>query len=86
MSKGVGGRLAKLHRKFRACRCEVCGTTDNLHTHHRNGQHFDDSPRNWQTLCQPCHLKIHRTERTPGAVAVSGNGQEGQGVKTLPFP
>ena len=60
MSKGVGGRLAKLHRKYKASKCDLCGATGELHLHHKNKQHFDDNPGNWQTLCRSCHTKIHQ--------------------------
>jgi hypothetical protein len=82
--KTSGGRLAKLHKKYRASKCDLCGATGELHTHHRDKRHYNDSPSNWLTLCPECHAKIHRAERTPGEVAVSQRGR-GAGQLVLPL-
>ncbi len=40
--------------------CEACGTTDELHGHHVDGNHSNDKPENIQTLCAICHGFWHR--------------------------
>ena len=40
-------------------RCVVCGETDRLTIHHRNGDHSDNRHENLITLCETCHKKIH---------------------------
>lgn len=55
----IGGRLARLHRKARASTCEICGEGGELHTHHRDWNHFNDTPSNWLTVCQRCHNILH---------------------------
>lgn len=54
-----GGRLAKLHRKYKASACEVCGKGGELHVHHKNRNHLDDNPSNCLTVCQECHHVLH---------------------------
>jgi len=53
-------RLAKLHRKYRAKTCAICGDDGELHTHHKNWNHFDDDPGNWLAVCQRCHNILHQ--------------------------
>ena len=57
--KEPGGRSAKLHRKYRASTCAICGEGGEMHLHHRNWHHFDDRPSNWLTACLRCHSILH---------------------------
>lgn len=51
--------MAKPHKQFKKTRCERCGFlpehVSQLDVDHKNGNHFDDSPENLQTLCANCH-------------------------------
>lgn len=65
------------HSRSKAARqalpsCETCGSVVSLHVHHKNRDHFDNSPSNLMTLCASCHRKSH-----------SPNWEEGGG-KRLP--
>ena|SRR3990167_1148987 len=55
-SRGAFQKRAKLLRKLN---CEICNTTKNLHTHHKNENWWDNRSENLQTLCGSCHLKYH---------------------------
>jgi hypothetical protein len=50
-------------------RCEACGFSDMLLTHHVNGNPMDNSESNRQTLCSHCHSFWHamlvRTGKPP---------------------
>lgn len=39
--------------------CERCGVRSNLHTHHRDGDHWNNDPGNLAVLCYRCHPKTH---------------------------
>lgn len=39
--------------------CERCGSTDNIHVHHKNRDRDDNSDENLEILCQSCHMKEH---------------------------
>jgi 5-methylcytosine-specific restriction endonuclease McrA len=55
----AGGRLAKLHRRYKASTCQTCGKGGELDIHHKDKRHFNDTPANWITLCKECHAKVH---------------------------
>lgn len=38
--------------------CEVCGDTDNLHVHHRDGNHKNNVVENLSWVCVDCHYKV----------------------------
>lgn len=44
-------------------RCELCGATRNLHTHHiiprSRAPELKENPKNWIRLCFRCHRAIH---------------------------
>ena len=42
-------------------RCQSCGTTSNLHVHHKEFRSHsgDDSGENLITLCARCHKAVH---------------------------
>lgn len=60
----------KAARNNRKTYCELCGSTSNLHGHHKDRNHFNDSPENIQTLCNSCHQKLHREEDGPNNALV----------------
>jgi len=39
--------------------CEVCGTTENLHMHHKDGNHENNVPENIMWVCAKHHKKLH---------------------------
>jgi len=51
-------RLAVLARD--AHRCVLCGSTENLHVHHKHARrhHGPDQLDNLQTLCDRCHMQV----------------------------
>lgn len=55
-------RAAVLNRDNRIC--QICGTTSNLHAHHILPYHNHPTLRmdisNGITLCQTCHVNVHR--------------------------
>lgn len=48
--------------KHRGDRCERCGTTENLHAHHRDHDITNNAPANISTLCATCHIQGHWRE------------------------
>ena len=47
--------------------CQICGSKDNLHIHHRDGKSYvkvhrdaNNNPENLITLCATCHSRYHR--------------------------
>ncbi len=39
--------------------CSGCGTTRDLHRHHKNAQPWDNDPSNLVVLCRRCHNCVH---------------------------
>lgn len=37
--------------------CELCGRDDNIHRHHKDGDKLNNTKKNIQFLCPPCHIK-----------------------------
>jgi hypothetical protein len=42
-------------------KCELCGKPAH-HIHHRDENHKNNDPKNWQHLCTKCHSKLHGIE------------------------
>ena len=40
--------------------CESCGIGENLGIHHRNFDHYDNTPENLAVLCVSCHMSLHK--------------------------
>ena len=64
-------------RKKRGTRCEVCGATESLRegtpikldVHHADGNRWNNSPEDLQTLCHNCHMKWHHAHGLVGPKA-----------------
>ena len=71
--KAVPSKVALLQRsyRYRKTSCEICGATENLHAHHIDGNRFNITPDNIQTLCGRCHATHHNRARRAGQ-AVAG--------------
>lgn len=69
------GQYAKWHRQKDASlsrdhyTCQLCGSTANLRTHHKDGKgwgaglqvtQIDNTLPNLTTLCAKCHSRLHR--------------------------
>jgi len=57
------GWTANLRKKIRARdgnACVVCRSTKGLQVHHRNESKTDHGEENLITLCQRCHVRVHR--------------------------
>lgn len=64
--------MPSTHRKFLQGACEECGfeSTDRcqLHVHHVDLDHANNSPANLRTLCANCHALMHRSRPRPEPV------------------
>ena len=38
--------------------CQICGSTENLHAHHIDGDHYNNAIENLAWVCARCHLTI----------------------------
>lgn len=54
-SSSLRQRLIKAGLKLE--KCEICGHTESLELHHKNGDHTDNRLDNLQILCANCHYK-----------------------------
>ena len=43
------------------CKCEKCGSEENIVIHHNNG--YSNAPEDLMVLCKGCHAKLHASER-----------------------
>lgn len=53
--------------------CEICGATQNVDIHHKDGNHQNNTSENLMLVCRRCHMKLHR----PASVCVIC-GKEGR--------
>jgi len=65
-------------RHFRGKLCEICGSLENLDSHHLDGDIRNNSKENIQTLCHRCHMKLHWKLRRHGIVYGSHNERNEQ--------
>lgn len=68
------GTQSRLYRQMiQKDRCTICGSTERLVVHHKNGDHYDNHLENLAVLCESCHNRHHRTlwwerKKTSGAL------------------
>ena len=56
-SANAGRKYAQ--RRLTAEACETCRSTEDLEVHHKDRNPQNNAPENAQTLCSPCHRKLH---------------------------
>lgn len=49
----------RLARNFQEKQCATCRSTENLDVHHKDGNWKNNDPKNLETLCHSCHMKLH---------------------------
>jgi hypothetical protein len=64
-AKITRGEYAAVRRAFKTLprKCNRCPRRTNLVLHHRDEDHFNNRPSNWEILCRPCHGRHHRRTR-----------------------
>jgi len=53
----------ELLRRLIAQKCENCGDNKQLCIHHKDRNHFNNSPDNLMILCRKCHAEEHLKDR-----------------------
>lgn len=59
----VSSAYCRTRRWFKLQPCEVCGTTINVHRHHRDGNPYNNDARNIGFLCRFHHALEHKDNR-----------------------
>src|SRR3990172_7176391 len=54
----------KYRRKGVVEACLFCGTQNNLHRHHKNGNTHRHHRSNLVFMCEPCHKKFHKLAKS----------------------
>ena len=54
--------IQKRLRRFRGSSCGRCGATENLATHHKDGDWKNNDQSNLETLCGSCHTALHHSQ------------------------
>lgn len=54
---GIGGYYRKLTSHIHEC--QICGSTQDLETHHLDGNRYNNEPENLIKVCTKCHKKFH---------------------------
>lgn len=44
--------------------CEICGSTNNIDIHHKDGNYHNNDENNLMIVCRSCHCKLHRPKST----------------------
>ena len=58
-----GGKSRRDYRKVKTkINCEKCNATTNLGIHHKDYDHYNNNPKNLQTLCVSCHMSLHKSQ------------------------
>ena len=59
----------KLHYKMS---CFVCGTFEDVHTHHMDDDHTNNVYSNFEWLCRACHSRYHRLKENHSISTING--------------
>lgn len=62
-----GYKSYRIYKKLKAKKCSKCGSRKNLQMHHVNRNKQDSSIENLLTVCEKCHIEIHRNDIYPNA-------------------
>ena len=55
------GKATTLYRTMvRKTNCLQCGATEDLCVHHKDEDHYNNTPDNLEVLCAPCHNRMHK--------------------------
>jgi len=57
----TSNRCRQLLRRQGSPACYLCESQEDLHVHHIDWHHENDSPGNLVTLCHRCHMELHRS-------------------------
>lgn len=67
----------RARRVMRPTVCETCGTTVDLHIHHKDRDVTNNRPENLASLCSSCHLKLHwREDRAVRMASISARTRQ----------
>jgi 5-methylcytosine-specific restriction endonuclease McrA len=58
-SKGHNYSMVKKSIDLLGKNCQQCGSGRYVVLHHRDGNPRNNELKNWQRLCQSCHVKLH---------------------------
>ena len=64
--------------------CGECGTTQELHVHHKDRNPANNTMSNLMVLCASCHLRLHWAEDREKRVAAIKSAAALRGAHTLP--
>lgn len=53
-------------------KCKVCGTTENLHIHHKDKNRLNNNLSNLEVRCHQCHPSLHKTNERKVAGVYNG--------------
>lgn len=57
------GREVRIYRAMvEKDACVSCATTENLCIHHKDGDHYNNTPDNLEVMCMSCHSSMHKAE------------------------
>lgn len=57
------GREVRIYRTMvEKDACVRCAATDNLCIHHKDGDHYNNTPSNLEVMCMSCHSSMHKAE------------------------
>ena len=55
------GKATTIYRAMvRKTNCLRCGATEDLCVHHKDEDHYNNTPSNLEVLCMSCHSKEHK--------------------------
>ena len=70
-----GGISQDYYRKFLKFTCEMCNKKANI-VHHRDRDRKNNNLNNLQSLCNSCHISIHKSNQTKKIIVSLSGGQD----------